>query len=159
MRRNMLTRVLCCSPVALLRSTAMHLRRSPVDTQAPGRALDGRQVRQHPPAHTVYLYSVTIGFISFGAAFLSYHLLEKHFLALSIYLCRASQDLACGNPVALNRYVLSTRLATRRYSVPTRFLQLYEISKRDREFDQFVGLNGSDDLFFELCDDREARRV
>jgi peptidoglycan/LPS O-acetylase OafA/YrhL len=36
----------------------------------------------HPPAHAVYLYSVTIGFISFGSAFLSYHLLEKHFLAL-----------------------------------------------------------------------------
>jgi peptidoglycan/LPS O-acetylase OafA/YrhL len=36
----------------------------------------------HPPAHAVYLYSATIGVISFGAAFLSYHLLEKHFLAL-----------------------------------------------------------------------------
>jgi peptidoglycan/LPS O-acetylase OafA/YrhL len=36
----------------------------------------------HPPAHTVYLYSLTIGLISFGAAYLSYHLLEKHFLAL-----------------------------------------------------------------------------
>jgi peptidoglycan/LPS O-acetylase OafA/YrhL len=37
-----------------------------------------------PPVHTVYLYSVTIGFISFGAGFLSYHLLEKHFLALKV---------------------------------------------------------------------------
>jgi peptidoglycan/LPS O-acetylase OafA/YrhL len=36
----------------------------------------------HPPAHIVYLYSLTIGLVSFGAAYLSYHLLEKHFLAL-----------------------------------------------------------------------------
>jgi len=36
----------------------------------------------HPPAHSVYLYSLTIGLVSFGAAYLSYHLLEKHFLAL-----------------------------------------------------------------------------
>jgi peptidoglycan/LPS O-acetylase OafA/YrhL len=40
----------------------------------------------HPPAHTVYLYSLTIGLISFGAAYLSYHLLEKHFLALKYLL-------------------------------------------------------------------------
>lgn len=37
----------------------------------------------HPPAHAVYLYGATIGLISFGAAFLSYHLLEKHFLSLN----------------------------------------------------------------------------
>jgi len=36
----------------------------------------------HPPAHTVYLYSLTIGFMSFCAAYLSYHLLEKKFLEL-----------------------------------------------------------------------------
>jgi peptidoglycan/LPS O-acetylase OafA/YrhL len=36
----------------------------------------------HPPAHIVYLYSLTIGLVSFGAAYLSYHLLERHFLAL-----------------------------------------------------------------------------
>jgi peptidoglycan/LPS O-acetylase OafA/YrhL len=34
-----------------------------------------------PPARAVYLYSLTIGLISLGAAYLSYHLLEKHFLA------------------------------------------------------------------------------
>jgi peptidoglycan/LPS O-acetylase OafA/YrhL len=38
----------------------------------------------HPPAHVVYLYSVTIGLVSFGAAYLSYQLLEKHFLALKV---------------------------------------------------------------------------
>ena len=36
----------------------------------------------HPPVRTVYLYSLTIGLVSFGAAYLSYHLLEKHFIAL-----------------------------------------------------------------------------
>ena len=36
----------------------------------------------HPPAYAVYLYSLSIGLVSFGAAFLSYHLLEKRFLAL-----------------------------------------------------------------------------
>jgi peptidoglycan/LPS O-acetylase OafA/YrhL len=35
-----------------------------------------------PPAHAVYLYSLTIGLVSFCAAYLSYQLLEKHFLAL-----------------------------------------------------------------------------
>jgi peptidoglycan/LPS O-acetylase OafA/YrhL len=35
-----------------------------------------------PPALAVYAYSLTIGLVSFCAAFLSYHLLEKHFLAL-----------------------------------------------------------------------------
>lgn len=40
-----------------------------------------------PPADKVYLYSLTIGLVSFGAAFLSYHLLEKRFLALK-YLFR-----------------------------------------------------------------------
>jgi peptidoglycan/LPS O-acetylase OafA/YrhL len=37
-----------------------------------------------PPAHAVYLYSVTIGLVSFGAAYLSYQLLEKYFLALRV---------------------------------------------------------------------------
>ena len=36
----------------------------------------------HPPALAVYAYSLTIGLVSFGAAYLSYHLLEKRFLAL-----------------------------------------------------------------------------
>jgi peptidoglycan/LPS O-acetylase OafA/YrhL len=36
----------------------------------------------HPPALAVYAYSLMIGFVSFCAAYLSYHLLEKHFLAL-----------------------------------------------------------------------------
>ena len=36
----------------------------------------------HPAAHVVFLYSLTIGLVSFSAAFLSYHLFEKHFLAL-----------------------------------------------------------------------------
>jgi peptidoglycan/LPS O-acetylase OafA/YrhL len=36
----------------------------------------------HPPAHAVYLYSLTIGLVSFVAAYLSYQLLEKRFLAL-----------------------------------------------------------------------------
>jgi peptidoglycan/LPS O-acetylase OafA/YrhL len=36
----------------------------------------------HPPALAVYAYSLTIGLVSFCAAFLSYNLLEKHFLAL-----------------------------------------------------------------------------
>jgi peptidoglycan/LPS O-acetylase OafA/YrhL len=35
-----------------------------------------------PPAHLVYLYSLTIGLVSFGVAYLSYHLLEKHFLEM-----------------------------------------------------------------------------
>jgi peptidoglycan/LPS O-acetylase OafA/YrhL len=39
----------------------------------------------HPSAHVVYLYSATIGIVSFGAAYLSYQLLEKHFLALKVY--------------------------------------------------------------------------
>jgi peptidoglycan/LPS O-acetylase OafA/YrhL len=37
-----------------------------------------------PPAHAVYLYSLTIGLVSFGVAYLSYQLLEKHFLKLKI---------------------------------------------------------------------------
>jgi peptidoglycan/LPS O-acetylase OafA/YrhL len=37
-----------------------------------------------PPAHAVYWYSLAVGLISFGAAYLSYHLLERHFLALKI---------------------------------------------------------------------------
>jgi peptidoglycan/LPS O-acetylase OafA/YrhL len=36
----------------------------------------------HPPALAVYAYSLTIGLVSFCAAFLSYQLLERHFLAL-----------------------------------------------------------------------------
>jgi peptidoglycan/LPS O-acetylase OafA/YrhL len=36
----------------------------------------------HPPAHAVYLYSLTIGLVSFCTAYLSYQLLEKRFLAL-----------------------------------------------------------------------------
>lgn len=36
----------------------------------------------HPPAPDVYVYSLAIGLVSFCAAYLSYHLLEKHFLAL-----------------------------------------------------------------------------
>jgi peptidoglycan/LPS O-acetylase OafA/YrhL len=36
----------------------------------------------HPPALAVCAYSLTIGLVSFCAAFLSYHLVEKHFLAL-----------------------------------------------------------------------------
>jgi peptidoglycan/LPS O-acetylase OafA/YrhL len=39
-------------------------------------------VGSHPSVHSVYLYSMTIGLVSFCAACLSYHLLEKHFLAL-----------------------------------------------------------------------------
>jgi peptidoglycan/LPS O-acetylase OafA/YrhL len=35
-----------------------------------------------PPALAVYSYSLTIGLVSFFAAYLSYQLLEKHFLAL-----------------------------------------------------------------------------
>jgi peptidoglycan/LPS O-acetylase OafA/YrhL len=36
----------------------------------------------HPPAGAVCAYSLMIGLVSFAAAFLSYHALEKHFLAL-----------------------------------------------------------------------------
>jgi peptidoglycan/LPS O-acetylase OafA/YrhL len=36
----------------------------------------------HPPAYAVYAYSLVIGLVSFCAAFLSYHGLEKRFLAL-----------------------------------------------------------------------------
>jgi peptidoglycan/LPS O-acetylase OafA/YrhL len=35
-----------------------------------------------PAAHVVYLYSLTIGLVSFALAYLSYHVLEKHFLEL-----------------------------------------------------------------------------
>jgi peptidoglycan/LPS O-acetylase OafA/YrhL len=46
----------------------------------------------HPPALAVYMYSLTIGLVSFCAAFLSYHLLEKHFLALKVLFApRAAQ--------------------------------------------------------------------
>ncbi len=38
----------------------------------------------HPPAHAIYLYSMMIGLVSFGAAYLSYQLLEKHFLSLKV---------------------------------------------------------------------------
>jgi peptidoglycan/LPS O-acetylase OafA/YrhL len=38
----------------------------------------------HPPALAVYVYSLAVGLVSFCAAFLSYHLLEKHFLALKV---------------------------------------------------------------------------
>jgi peptidoglycan/LPS O-acetylase OafA/YrhL len=37
---------------------------------------------KYPSAQAVYMYSLTIGLISYGAAYLSYHLLEKHFLEL-----------------------------------------------------------------------------
>jgi peptidoglycan/LPS O-acetylase OafA/YrhL len=39
-----------------------------------------------PPAQIVYAYSLFIGLVSFCAAFLSYHVLEKHFLALKSLL-------------------------------------------------------------------------
>jgi peptidoglycan/LPS O-acetylase OafA/YrhL len=45
-----------------------------------------------PPAHIVYAYSLFIGLVSFCAAFLSYHLLEKPFLALkSLFRPRVAQ--------------------------------------------------------------------
>jgi peptidoglycan/LPS O-acetylase OafA/YrhL len=46
----------------------------------------------HPPAPAVYVYSLTIGLISFCAAYLSYYLLEKRFLALkALFPPRAAQ--------------------------------------------------------------------
>jgi peptidoglycan/LPS O-acetylase OafA/YrhL len=83
MRRNMFTRVLCFAP---LRSCGKYSYGIYVFHQLihklVGEPWMVARFGNHPPAHTVYLYSVTIGFISFGAAFLSYHLLEKHFLSL-----------------------------------------------------------------------------
>jgi len=53
-----------------------------------------------PPAHIVYLYSLTIGVVSFGAAYLSYHLLEKHFLALKyLFAPRAAKPDTAEMPV------------------------------------------------------------
>jgi peptidoglycan/LPS O-acetylase OafA/YrhL len=46
----------------------------------------------HPPALAVYAYSLTIGLVSFCAAYLSYHIFEKHFLALKVLFApRAAQ--------------------------------------------------------------------
>jgi peptidoglycan/LPS O-acetylase OafA/YrhL len=82
-RRNMLARVLRWSP---LRSCGKYSYAIYVFHQLihklVGEPWMVARFGSHPSAQTVYLYSVTIGLISFGAAFLSYHLLEKHFLAL-----------------------------------------------------------------------------
>ena len=82
-KRNMPTRVLCWSA---LRSCGKYSYAIYVFHQLINKLLGepwmAARFGSHPPAHTVYLYSVTIGLISFGAAFLSYHLLEKRFLAL-----------------------------------------------------------------------------
>jgi peptidoglycan/LPS O-acetylase OafA/YrhL len=52
-----------------------------------------------PPAHTVYLYSVAIGLVSFGAAYLSYQLFEKHFLKLKVlFPPRGNQAHNSANP-------------------------------------------------------------
>jgi peptidoglycan/LPS O-acetylase OafA/YrhL len=83
MKRNMLTRVLCWSS---LRACGKYSYAIYVFHQLINKLLGepwlAARFGGHPPAHAVYVYSVTIGLISFGAAFLSYHLLERHFLAL-----------------------------------------------------------------------------
>jgi len=82
-KQNMLTRVLCWS---LLRACGKYSYAIYVFHQLINKLLGepwmAARFGGHPPAHAVYLYSVTIGLISFGAALLSYQLLEKHFLAL-----------------------------------------------------------------------------
>ena len=80
---NMLTRVLCRP---FLRSSGKYSYAiyvfHPLIHKLLGEPWLLARFGSHPAAHVVYLYSATIGFVSFGAAFLSYHLLERHFLAL-----------------------------------------------------------------------------
>ena len=86
-RPTMLARVLCWSP---LRSCGKYSYAIYIFHQLINKLLGEpwmvARFGSHPPAHAVYLYSLTIGLISFGAAYLSYHLLEKHFLALKYLL-------------------------------------------------------------------------
>jgi peptidoglycan/LPS O-acetylase OafA/YrhL len=82
-RPNMLTRVLCWSP---LRSCGKYSYAIYVFHQLIHKLLGepwmAARFGSHPPVYAIFLYSATIGLISFGAAFLSYHLLEKPFLSL-----------------------------------------------------------------------------
>ena len=55
----------------------------------------------HPPAPAVYAYSLVIGLVGFCAAFLSYHGLEKRFLALKIlFPPRIAQQKVAGAPAS-----------------------------------------------------------
>jgi peptidoglycan/LPS O-acetylase OafA/YrhL len=50
-------------------------------------------IGSHPPALAVYVYGLMIGLVSFGAAYLSYHLLERRFLALKhLFAPHAARD-------------------------------------------------------------------
>ena len=93
-RRTILARVLCWAP---LRSCGKYSYAIYIFHQLLNKLVgDPWMVTtfgSHPPAHTVYLYSLTTGLISFGAAYLSYHLFEKHFLALKyLFAPRVAQQ-------------------------------------------------------------------
>jgi peptidoglycan/LPS O-acetylase OafA/YrhL len=86
-RRNMLTQVLCCPPLRSCGkySYAIYIFHQLIN-KLWGEPWMVTTFGSSPPAHAVYLYSLMIGVVSFGVAYLSYHLLEKHFLALKYLL-------------------------------------------------------------------------
>ncbi len=83
LRRTFIERILCWSPLRSCGkySYAIYIFHQPINKLF-GEPWMLARFGVHPAAHVVYLYSLTVGLVSFGAAYLSYHLLEKHFLDL-----------------------------------------------------------------------------
>ena len=82
-RRTILARVLCWAPLRSCGkySYAIYIFHQLI-SKLVGEPWMVSTFGSHPPAYIIYAYSLTIGLVSFCAAYLSYHLLEKHFLAL-----------------------------------------------------------------------------
>jgi len=82
-RPTKLARILCWAP---LRASGKYLYAiyifHPLIHKLAGEPWMVATFGSHPPAYAVYMYSLTMSIISFCAAYLSYHLLEKYFLAL-----------------------------------------------------------------------------
>ncbi len=82
-RRTVLARVLCWAPLRSCGkySYAIYIFHQLIH-ELLGEPWMVSTFGSHPPALAVCAYSLTIVLVSFCAAYLSYHMLEKHFLAL-----------------------------------------------------------------------------
>jgi peptidoglycan/LPS O-acetylase OafA/YrhL len=82
-RHTILSRVLCWAPLRSCGkySYAVYIFHQPMHKLL-GEPWIASKFGGNPPALAAFAYSLMIGLVSFCAAYLSYHLLERHFLAL-----------------------------------------------------------------------------